>query len=150
MIPNKQVYGFDSFEGLPEEWVPSRPKGHFATDGNLPKVNDNVILLKGFFDSSLPDFKNTDYYQSKDSIAFLHIDCDLYSSTLTVLNELKDKIKPGTIILFDEYFNYTGWQHHEYKAFQEFMKDFDHDYEYECYHNMFTQVGVKIVQKRCF
>ena len=115
MIPNKQVYGFDSFEGLPEEWY-HLVRRVISTDGNLPKVNDNNSF-KGIFDSSLPDFKNTDYYQSKDSIAFLHIDCDLYSSTLTVLNELKDKIKPGTIILFDEYFNYTGWQHHEYKAF---------------------------------
>ena len=65
-----------------------------------------------------------------------------------ILNELKEKIKPGTVILFDEYFNYIGWQHHEYKAFLEFIKDFDYDYEYECYHSMFTQVGVKIVQRR--
>ena len=104
--------------------------------------------MKGFFDKSIPEFKKTEDYQQCESIAFLHVDCDLYSATKTIPNELKEKIKPSTVILFDEYFNYIGWQHHEYKAFQEFIKDFDYDYEYECYHSMFTQVGVKIVQRR--
>ena len=113
LIPDKKIYGFDSFEGLPEAWVPSRPKGYFSTDGKLPEVNKNTTLVKGFFDKSIPEFKKTEDYQQCDSIAFLHVDCDLYSATKTILNELKEKIKPGTVILFDEYFNYIGWQHHE-------------------------------------
>ena len=57
LIPDKKIYGFDSFEGLPEEWVPSRPKGYFSTDGKLPEVNKNTTLVKGFFDKSIPEFK---------------------------------------------------------------------------------------------
>ena len=54
-------------------------------------------------------------------VAFIHVDCDLYSSTKTIFSLLSDRIVPGTIILFDEYFNYPNWQQHEYKALQEFV-----------------------------
>lgn len=53
--------------------------------------------------------------------AFLHIDCDLYSSTANIFASLGDRIVPGTILMFDEYFNYPNWQAHEHKAFMEFQ-----------------------------
>ena len=54
-------------------------------------------------------------------MAFLHVDCDLYSSASFVLTQLKDRIQPGTVIVFDEYFNYPGWRKHEHRAFVEFI-----------------------------
>ncbi|MDX1508578.1 MAG: class I SAM-dependent methyltransferase, partial [Woeseiaceae bacterium] len=69
------VYGFDSFEGIPEYWN-GNPVGAFAQK-SLPKVPDNVEFVVGLFGDSLPGFLE----QHRDPIAFLHIDCDLYSST---------------------------------------------------------------------
>jgi hypothetical protein len=37
---------------------------------------------------------------------------------------------PGTVILFDEYFNFPNWEQHEYKAFQEFVASHGVTYTY--------------------
>jgi hypothetical protein len=79
-------------------------------------VRPNVILHKGLFHESLPGFL-ADHHED---VAFMHIDCDLYSSTRTVLELLRDRIVPGTVIQFDEFLNYPGWQQGEYRAFSEF------------------------------
>ncbi|MBL8792725.1 MAG: class I SAM-dependent methyltransferase [Planctomycetia bacterium] len=120
-----EVHGFDSFEGLPDDWVTGRAKGSFAQLG-LPKVRDNVRLHKGWFNESLPGWKQ----KHAGPIAFMHLDADLYSSTKTVLDLLGDQLVPGTIIQFDEYFNYPGWKEHEYKAFQEFVEARQVKFEY--------------------
>jgi len=121
------VHGFDSFEGLPEDWggTPMR-KGKFSTNGRIPKVPANVRLHPGWFADSLPQFIE----RHNGPIAFMHVDCDLYSSTKTVLDSLTDKIVVGTVIVFDEYFNYPNWQQHEFLAFQEFVKTRGIKYEY--------------------
>jgi hypothetical protein len=71
------------------------------------------------FEETLPGFIE----KHAGPIAFMHIDCDLYSSTRVVFDHLAERIVPGTVILFDEYFNYPGWQFGEYKAFQELVRD---------------------------
>mgnify|MGYP000400761291 CR=1 FL=1 len=82
---NDKVYGFDSFEGLPEKWRDSFDKGAFNRNGDLPKVNSNVELIKGWFDETLPNFiKN-----HNKKVSFIHMDADLYSSTKCILNEHK-------------------------------------------------------------
>ena len=57
---------------------------------------------------------------AKATGAFANIDCDIYSSTRTVLEALAPRLGPGSILVFDEYFAYPGWRDHEYRAFQEF------------------------------
>ncbi len=94
--------------------------------GQMPKVRSNVKLHKGWFTETLPKFKE----RYKETIAFLHIDCDLYSSTREILNQLSDRLVVGTIIEFDEYFNYPNWQQHEFKAWQEFVKEKNLSYRY--------------------
>ena len=136
-----QIYGFDSFEGLPEFWRDGFGEGTFATTG-LPKVKENVTLIKGLFDDSLPTFISE---HRDEQVAFLHVDCDLYSSTKTIFQLLHDKIKPGTVIVFDEYFNFPGWQNDEYKAFQEFIQASCLSYEYLTYNYLHEQVAVRII-----
>ncbi|WP_181292131.1 TylF/MycF/NovP-related O-methyltransferase [Brachyspira hampsonii] len=102
------------------------PENAFTLNGNLPKVNDNVSLIQGYFDKTLPIFLN----EHKENIAFIHIDSDLYSSAKTIFDNVYDRIESGTIIQFDEYYNYPGWKHHEYKAFKEFADKYNVEYEY--------------------
>ena len=80
--PNVTWYGFDSFVGLPEDWTIGAKAGAFSTDGKLPFVRRNVQLVAGFFEQTMPSFIAE---HRGEKIAFLHIDCDLYSSTKTVL-----------------------------------------------------------------
>ena len=116
-LPNRALDGFDSFEGLPEDWAGNQMEaGYFNRGGKLPKVAKNVRLHPGWFSDSLPKFVAA----NPGPVAFLHVDCDLYSSTVTIFEHLADRIVPGTVILFDEYFNYPAWQVHEHKAFGEF------------------------------
>ena len=121
------IHGFDSFEGLPEDWAGHEfLKNDFTQDGKIPTVPKNVILHKGWFEKTIPEYnKNND-----NDIAFINLDCDIYSSTKTVFDELENKIKNGTIILIDDFFNYRNWQQHQYKAFQEFIENNDVKFEY--------------------
>ncbi len=137
-LPEQKFYGFDSFEGLPEDWWECK-RSHFSLDGVLPKVNSNVELIKGWFDDTLPQFLET----HKENVAFLHIDSDLYSSAKIIFDNLAPRIKAGTIIIFDEYFNYPNWQQHEFKAFQEFVKKYDVKYEYLVFGEKY-RVAIKI------
>ncbi len=134
------IHGFDSFEGLPEDWRTRYPKGTFSLEG-LPKVRKNVALHKGWFDESLPGWAE----ENPGPIIFIHFDADLYSSTKTVLDILADRIVPGTVIQFDEYFNYPGWQDGEYKAFKEFVESRDIKFEYIGYLGDDEQVAVRIL-----
>lgn len=138
-LPHKEVHGFDSFEGLPEDWYNSALiKGTFSVDGKLPKVPSNVTLHKGWFNETIPTWKKS--YEGVPSL--IHIDCDIYSATKTVFDELGDRIKEGTVIVFDEYFNYPNWKDGEFKAFQNFIKKNDIKYKYIGFSRM--QVAIKI------
>jgi hypothetical protein len=121
------VHGFDSFGGLPEDWSGTKEKtGAFTAKGKLPKVPGNVALHPGWFDHTLPAFVAA----NPGPCAFIHVDCDIYTSTVTIFRSLRDRIQPGTVIVFDEYFNYPGWRAHEYKAFQEFIAETGLSYQY--------------------
>ncbi len=117
--PQAHFYGFDSFDGLPEAWRSGFDKGAFA-QARLPAVPPNVTLIKGWFDETLPAFLHD---RPGVPLSLLHIDCDLYSSTRTIFANLRDRIVPGTVIVFDEYWNYPGWRDHEFKAFEELLAE---------------------------
>ena len=124
----RRFHGFDSFEGLPEAWAGTfEQKGKFGRGGTLPEVPGNVVLHKGWFEQTLPPFLAG---HPDDGVAFLHVDCDIYSSTVTVLRTLASRLRPGAILVFDEYFNYPNWQRHEWRAFQEFIRDTGLSYRY--------------------
>ena len=136
------VDGFDSFEGLPESWRDGFDKGCFSVD-DLPKVNSNVRLHIGWFENTIPKFIESDFNRDR-MIAYLHIDCDLYSSTKTIFELVGKRITKGTVIVFDEYFNYDGWEKGEFLAFMEFIESSGLSYEYLTYNSKHEQVAVFI------
>jgi len=141
---DQAVHGFDSFDGIPEYWN-GNPIGAFAQK-KLPKVPDNVEFHIGLFDQTLPEFLDS----HAGPVAFLHVDCDLYSSTCTIFDGLGDRLQPGAILLFDEYFNFHRWQQHEFKAFQEFVARAGIKYEYVAFSVTGQQAAVRILQNPLF
>jgi hypothetical protein len=137
----RHVHGFDSFEGLPEDWFGQYTKGRFHTNGKLPEVLPNVQLHVGWFDKTLPAF----VAEHRESIAFLHVDCDLYSSTKTIFDLLGDRLVPGSVILFDEYFNYPGWREHEHRAFQELVQERSLKYRWIAYNTVELNAALQVI-----
>lgn len=131
---SKKVFGFDSFEGLPENWEGTVcEKGFFSTDGNIPVI-EGVKFYKGWFENTISNYLKDNV---NETISVLHVDCDLYSSTKTVLYSLNKFIVPGTIICFDEwiYRKIDGKtsDDHECKCFHEWVKDCEREFEFVDY-----------------
>ena len=144
--PDLKFIGFDSFEGLPEDMDTGQklvPANAFDRDGKPPEVEDNVELIKGWFDESISKWLEESglLYRHKN-IGYLNLDADIYSSTATVLTNINHMIVPGTMIRFDELscwryiFNeaspknvqrvfYTNWKAHEWKAMNEWIEKYD-------------------------
>ena len=135
------VHGFDSFEGLPEVWH-HEPKGSYTTKGVVPEVPKNVSLHVGWFEDTLPKFLKT----NKDPVRFINIDCDIYSSTVTILENLAPRIILGSVIVFDEYIGNEKWREDEYKAFQEAVEKYGWTYEYIAFSVFTKQVAVIITK----
>jgi hypothetical protein len=111
------VHGFDSFEGLPEAWSAAEGAGAYSTGGRMPAVASNVTLHRGWFEDSLPPFLEA----NPGPVRLLHIDCDLYSSTRTVLDALAARLVPGSVLVFDDMLAYPGFEQHELRAFEELV-----------------------------
>jgi hypothetical protein len=110
------VHGFDSWQGLPEPYAGITPVGAFSTRGELPRdLPRNVELHSGWLNTSMPAFVQQKQQQQTTSplskVAFVHVDVDLYSSTMDGLGPLAraGMLVPGTVVLFDEFFGWPGW-----------------------------------------
>ncbi len=132
------VAGFDVFSGLPDAWRTGFPEGLFAQK-TLPTV-PGADIVPGLFEDSLPQFLKG----HRDKLAFLHLDADLYSSTVTVLDLVADRLAVGTVIVFDEYFNFPGWRNHEHRAWTEFVGRTGTEFDYLGYTVDNEQVVVRI------
>jgi macrocin-O-methyltransferase TylF-like protien len=111
--PNAMLHGFDSFEGFPHAWRGDLPKGFFSTGGEVPKIADpRVKFFKGWFHETLPAYEIPPH-----EVMVINMDADLYSSTLFVLDRLKEAITPGTWLYFDEF----SADDSEFRAFSEFV-----------------------------
>lgn len=149
-LPNKTIYGFDSWQGLPEKFN-DLPAGHFARP--LPEVLPNCHLVQGWFGARPPQDQSgiaehtaaTFAAAHQEPIALLHLDADLYSSTKTVLDAFAKHIVPGTVILFNEYWNHPTWKKHEYKAWQEHVSKHNIKYEYIGYASDHQEVAVRVL-----
>jgi hypothetical protein len=138
--PKARVIGFDSFEGLEEDWYGVHHKGYFSTNGQLPKCERNVNLVKGWFEDTLPKFCRE---LQQEKIQLLHMDADTYKPTAYVLNSLSNNLGEGTIIIFDEYFGYPNFRLHEFKAWKELVDSSGLKYRYIGYTEM--QVAIEIL-----
>ena len=138
--PNSTIYGFDSFEGLEENWSGyNLIKGTFSTGGKLPKCEPNVVLYKGWFEETMPDFLSK--LQGKQ-ISILHLDSDTYKPTKFVLKSLTNNLKSGSLVIFDEFFGYPGFENHEFLAWNEFVESQEIEFRYIGFSEM--QVAIEI------
>jgi hypothetical protein len=135
---DKLLYLFDSYEGLHRGWS-ALPAGSFKLD--KPPVFDDprVVMVNGLFEDTVAEAL------ADKTLGFLHIDCDLYESTLDVLHSLPP-LQAGTIILFDEYVHNLGDKpvDDEHRAFTEWVEDSGYDFQY-LWRTPWTQVCVEIV-----
>ena len=144
----EKVVGFDSFEGLPEDWKPGYPKGTFsATQEEVDQIvtEANCEIVIGLFQNTLDHWMKTNV---SHPISFLHIDSDLYSSAKYVLERTVEAWESGTIIVFDEFLNYPGWMNGECRAWLDFLgglNEGDIDFEYIGYTYNHQQVVIKIL-----
>lgn len=136
-LKDMHFYAFDSFEGLPEvsgidvmdDPEPYYRKGEFSCSlerfqKNIRRHNVDMSkthIVPGFFAETLNQ-------QTKDSlplrsVAVALVDCDLYESTRVVLDFLTDYLVNGSVILFDDWFNYKGDPRlGEHRAFREWLE----------------------------
>lgn len=115
-----ELHLFDSWQGLPEDWVRDEfsvtEAGHFACEP--PKFDDDRVKIhRGWFKDTLADPMGPVY--------LYHLDCDLYSSTIDVLEaRVADTARPGTLILFDDLFGYARWREGQWRAMREFCEKY--------------------------
>lgn len=112
-----RFFAFDSFEGLPDGTEARHVDykiGAFACgeDDFLRNIArdgvplSDVVIVKGFYDKSLNS--ETKVRHSISKAAVVMIDCDLYESTVPVLDFLTDLVQQGTILIFDDWFRFSG------------------------------------------
>ena len=71
--PRSKLHGFDRFEGLPQDWLPHRPRGYFSLHGQIPQVDDGrVQFFKGWFEQTLPN-----YQPPPHEVLVMNLDADL-------------------------------------------------------------------------
>lgn len=135
------VYWFDSFEWLPEDWWWKFKKWSFLLK-KPPLCRDNVILKKWYFTESLPEFVKE---HNNKKIWFLHVDCDLYSSTFYAFSDLDPLIKKWTVVVFDEYRGYPWRETWEHKALIDYSEKYWRKFEYVAYNSNYQQVMIKFL-----
>ena len=133
------IYGFDSFQGLKEDfWGTPFTRGAFSTNRKIPSFPNNVKLVEGWFNETLPSFLQV----HTNNFSFIHLDADTYNSTKEILDLLGGRIDSGTVIVFDEYLGIPNWKNNEAKAWKEFVELHKIDYTYIAFSNQ--SVAIKI------
>lgn len=118
--PEAAIHGFDSFQGLPEDWNFHFAEEFFSLGGKAPRFDDpRVKLFVGWFHETLPGYRPPPH-----EVLFVNLDADLYSSTKTALDHLKEHLVPGTYLYLDEFCD----RNHEKRAFAEYLAETGHRY----------------------
>jgi hypothetical protein len=111
----RQVTGFDTFEGLPEDWGKLLPKGTFATKVPSFKEYPNVSIEAGRIEETLPAFLK----RGQQAVALVHIDCPYYEINVFILDRLLPFMPNRSVVVFDEYYGYPAYEDHEFRAWAE-------------------------------
>ena len=110
-----RFYGFDTFEGLPEKWGTFN-RGDMAAD--IPETDDpRAEFIKGLFQDTMQDFCNS-HEMAAAKRKIIHLDADLFSSTLFALVSMSPYLKKGDILFFDEF----SVPDHEFRALSIFCE----------------------------
>ena len=139
----KKGYGFDTFTGLPEDWLVGsdiEKKGTYSSDGNVPKIRGGEFIV-GKFEDTLPVF----FSESRPIASVINFDADLYSSTICALNFSKEVMDKDTILIFDEFIINPSWEQDEFKALNEFCSINQCSYEVIAVSFFTKQVAVKLI-----
>ncbi|KAJ8601640.1 hypothetical protein CTAYLR_008922 [Chrysophaeum taylorii] len=115
LMPHAELHGFDSFQGLPEPWDGREPAGSYSTGGEVPDDVPGARMHVGWFDRTLPPFLEA----HRGPISLVHLDCDLYSSTATVLSAIGPRLDPGAVLVFDDFLAHPSWRNDQKRAFDE-------------------------------
>ncbi|HEV3252116.1 MAG TPA: TylF/MycF/NovP-related O-methyltransferase [Puia sp.] len=119
--PGSRFFGFDTFEGLPENWGGFYKKGDMAHEMKDLNIEDKrALFVKGIFQETLTGFTRNHHSELTGKPKLIHLDADLFSSTIFVLSQLYPYLNKGDLILFDE-FNVAN---HEFFAFKIFTDTF--------------------------
>jgi len=140
--PNSRFFGFDSFHGLPEDWKDGAPEGAYSQGGKIPQVDDErATFIDGLFQDTVESFARE--FAPKNRLV-LHMDADLYSSTLFCLMNFNPHIQKGTIILFDELTarNFTD----EFAALQDYCTACYRDYKIIAMRNDYVKLAIEITK----
>lgn len=113
------MWAFDSFAGLPEsnhpydshnKWVAGSMKesvGNFCFQLKLDNVDfSKVSIIEGFYSDTLSSLN--DKCSNLNDVSLAYIDCDMYSSSVSVLNFLEPRLKHGMILAIDDYYCYSS------------------------------------------
>ena len=136
----KKGYGFDTFNGLPENWH-DEPKGSYSSHGEVPEIEGGEFIV-GKFEDTLPKF----FSKKKPIASIINFDADLYSSTLCALSYSNKVIDEKTILVFDEFIINKNWEEDEYKALNEFCDGLGYRYKVIAISFFTKQVAVKLIK----
>ena len=116
---NRKVVGFDAFLGIRDAWSkPDRPSGAMSLGGVVPAhlvSHEKVEVRVGWVEDTLPLFLR----ERPEGAGLVHLDMDVFPPTKFVLEALGPVLRPGSLLVFDDYFGFIGWQNHSHRAFAE-------------------------------
>ena len=135
----KKGYGFDTFEGLPEDWH-NEKAGSYTSQGAIPKIKGGEFIV-GKFEDTLPKF----FSEAKPMASIINFDADLYSSTICALNGASSVIDQKTILIFDEFLINPNWEKDEYRALEEYCVENNYKYEVLAVSFFSKQVAVRLI-----
>lgn len=134
------IHGFDTFEGLPEAWH-TVPAGAYSTGGQVPDLGREIHLHRGLFAETVPPFVD----ETPGAMRLVHVDCDLYGSTVDALEALAGRVVPGTILVFDEYLMNPHWRDDEHAALLDVARNHRWTFRYAAFSLFSHQAVVEIL-----
>ncbi len=158
----RQVYGFDTFEGLVEDWQiddqilikrgtfslseplaqrSMRDTGVSLHDGLPAALGRKVQFIRGSTYETLAPFLAD---RPSVPIRLFHMDLDTYESCLHALETCKDRFIEGSILVFDEYLVTNA----EMRAFFEFQNQYELEWRYRAWGLEIMEINVEMVVAR--
>lgn len=133
-------YGFDTFQGLPEAWHENRA-GAYSSGGQVPEIPGGEFVV-GRFQDTLPDF----FARDRPLASVIHLDADLYASTLCALEHVQGVVDERTILVFDELIMNERWEDDELRALDDFCARTGWSYRVLTVSFFTKQVAVSLVR----